>query len=407
VYADEVSPDVRARIARRRRLDDGAGPEVADFEEYTWLYHEAWGDPAIRWLLSTVPSAMIFDDHDVHDDWNTSESWAREMRAKPWWEERILGAYATYWLYQHLGNLSPAELARDPLLAEVRAAEGDAAAPVRAFARKAHEEIAGTRWSFRRDFGRTRLLVLDSRAGRILDEQARQMLSDREWDWVDEETTGDFDHVLIATSLPFLLSAGLHHLEAWNEAVCAGAWGSRAAAGGERLRQTLDLEHWPAFDGCFQRMSRVLREIGSGQRGPAPASIVLLSGDVHHAYLAEVGFPRGAGVTSAVVQAVCSPVRNPLDSRERRVLRAAMTKPAELIGRVLARAAGVPRPALRWRFPEAPTFDNQVATLLIEGREARVLVEKTRPEDWADPMLHVTLDRVIAGPADGRVASLR
>ncbi|MEA2341673.1 MAG: hypothetical protein QOG11_1750 [Solirubrobacteraceae bacterium] len=406
VYADEVSPDVRARIARRRRLDEGVGPEVADFEEYTWLYHESFGDPAIRWLLSTVPSAMIFDDHDVHDDWNTSAAWMRDIRAEPWWEERILGAYATYWIYQHLGNLSPAELAQDGLLAQVRVADGDAAPLVKAFARKAHEEVAGTRWSYRRDLGRTRLLVLDSRAGRVLDERQRQMLSDREWAWVTEEATGDFDHLLIATSLPVLLSSGLHHLEAWSEAVCGGAWGDRAALLAERLRQALDLEHWAAFGGCFEHMARLLREVGSGQRGPAPASIVILSGDVHHAYLAEAGFPRDAGVTSSVVQAVCSPVRNPLNSRERRALRSALSKPAELVGRVLARAAGVRKPSLGWRFPEDPTFDNQVATLLIAGREARLLVEKTRPEDWADPMLHVTLDRVIAGPADGRVARL-
>jgi hypothetical protein len=404
VYADEVSPDVRARIARRRGLDGGARAEVADFEEYTWLYHESFGDPAIRWLLSTVPSAMIFDDHDVHDDWNTSAAWVRDIRAESWWEERILGAYASYWIYQHLGNLSPAELAQDGLLARVRAADGDAAPLVRAFARKAHEEVAGTRWSYRRDFGRTRLLVLDSRAGRVLDEQQRQMLSDAEWAWVTEQTRGDFDHLLIATSLPVLLASGLHHLEAWSEAVCGGAWGAWAARLAERLRQGLDLEHWAAFGGCFETMSRLLREVGSGQRGAAPASIVLLSGDVHHAYLAEAGFPRSAGVTSAIVQAVCSPVRNPLDSRERRALRAALSKPAELVGRALARAAGVREPGFRWRFPEEPTFDNQVATLLIDGREARLLIEKTRPEDWADPMLHMTLDRVVAGPADGRAA---
>ncbi|MGW1633884.1 hypothetical protein, partial [Streptomyces anthocyanicus] len=29
----------------------------------------------VRWLLSTVPSCMIFDDHDVIDDWNTSAAW--------------------------------------------------------------------------------------------------------------------------------------------------------------------------------------------------------------------------------------------------------------------------------------------------------------------------------------------
>ncbi len=177
VYADQVSPETERLIEERRgsgeaSADDPPRGEVADFEEYTWLYREAWSDPATRWLLSTIPSAMIFDDHDVHDDWNTSWAWMREIRTVPWWHERILGAYMSYWIYQHLGNLSPAELAENALIAEVREAP-DAEEVLRAFAKHAEEEIAGTRWSYHRDFGRTRLLVLDSRAGRVLNGRVR------------------------------------------------------------------------------------------------------------------------------------------------------------------------------------------------------------------------------------------
>ena len=104
----------RRGTARHRRIHPvttrrGSAPldEVADFEEYTHLYRESWSNPDIRWLLSTVPSTMIFDDHEVHDDWNISDSWIEEMRAKPWWRERMTGAFMAYFLYQHLGNLSP------------------------------------------------------------------------------------------------------------------------------------------------------------------------------------------------------------------------------------------------------------------------------------------------------------
>src|SRR3712207_7070057 len=63
------------------------------------------------------------------------------------------------------------------------------------------------------------------------------------------------------------------------------------------------------------------------------SSIVTLSGDVHHAYLAEVAYPRGSGVRSAVWQAVCSPFRNPLDSKERRGVSAACSQAANAVGR--------------------------------------------------------------------------
>ena len=133
VYADLVPPETAAFIRGRRDVSEPPGEEVADFEEYTRLYRESWSDPDIRWLLSTVPTAMIFDDHDVRDDWNISESWVAEMRSLPWWEERITGAFMAYWLYQHIGNLSPPELAEDVLLRE--ACEDDEAGPACALLR--------------------------------------------------------------------------------------------------------------------------------------------------------------------------------------------------------------------------------------------------------------------------------
>jgi hypothetical protein len=397
VYADEVSPAIAGRIARRRDPEQGAGTEVADFEEYTWLYHEAWGDPALRFLLATLPSAMIFDDHDVHDDWNTSGTWEREMRAKDWWEERILGAYLSYWIYQHIGNLSPDELRDHELFQQVRGSTEDMAPVLRHWAREARDEVAGTRWSYTREFGATRLVVLDTRAGRMVaDDADRQMLSDEQWSWVSEQMTGDVDHLLIASTLPLLLSHGLHALEGWNEAVCAGAWGGLAARLGEKIRQGLDLEHWSAFRRSFDLLTDDLQAVGAGERGAPPASIIVLSGDVHHAYLAEAGFPRGAGVRSAVVQAVCSPIRNPLDHNERRMLRLALSYPAQLVAGTLARAAGVREPPVRWRFPEPPTFDNQIATLTLDGRSARLCIARTDPGEWRDPRLHTSLDRVIS-----------
>ena len=111
---------------------------------------------------------MIFDDHDVHDDWNTSRTWVQEMRAKGWWDERVVGGFMSYWLFQHLGNLSPEALEDDWVYRAVRDCEGDAAPILREFAFDADRDTAGSRWSYCRDIGRTRLIVMDSRAGRVL-----------------------------------------------------------------------------------------------------------------------------------------------------------------------------------------------------------------------------------------------
>jgi hypothetical protein len=397
IYADEVSRGARDFIRSRRDTSEPPGEEVADFEEYTRLYWDAWKDPTVRWLLSTVPSAMIFDDHDVHDDWNTSETWVRQMRSKPWWEERIVGAFMSYWVYQHLGNLSPNELEEDEIFGRVREA-ADATRVLREFAYRADREIAGTRWSFHRDFGNTRLIMMDSRAGRILDEGDRSMLDAEEWAWIEEKATGDFDHLLFGTSLPVLLSPGLHHLEAWNEAVCGGAWGRTAARLGESIRQALDLEHWSAFHESFTGLAKLLRSVGAGERSEdhPPASVLLLSGDVHHGYLAKVDL--GDDVRSAVYQSVASPLRNPLGVPERLALRAGWTNTGERIGKTLARLAGVEEPPVRWRLThEEPWFENHVSTLQLRDSAATLKVEKTRPEEEdVEPRLYTILEHRLA-----------
>ncbi|HZN90679.1 MAG TPA: alkaline phosphatase D family protein [Thermoleophilaceae bacterium] len=396
VYADEVSPATLAFVETRRDPDEGPGRRVLDYEEYTRLYRESWSEPTIRWLFSTVPTAMIFDDHDVHDDWNISAAWLEEMRRNEWWHEHVIGALMSYWVYQHLGNLSPAAQQEDPVLPRVRDSE-DGEKILRSYVEGADRESTSSRWSYCRDLGRTRVIVIDSRAGRVLEEGERDMVESAEWDWIVEQASGDYDHLLLATSLPLLLGPGMQELEAWSEAVAGGAWGERWSSVAERARRSVDLEHWGAFQRSFHKMVELQRAVGSGERGEAPATIVTLSGDVHHAYLFEIAYPRGSGVKSAVYQAVCSPYRNPLDGRERKFIRFGMSRPFHLVARRLARAAGVKDPGIRWRLTgDGPWFDNQVATLSIEGREMRMRLDKAVPVDENSARLECVLDRRLA-----------
>ncbi len=376
VYADEVSPETLAFMRKRRDMRDPPGEEVADFEEYTRLYREAWADPAIRWLFSTVSVSMVVDDHDVNDDWNISQAWVDDMCEQEWWPKRERAAIAAYWLYQFIANLSP-ELIRDSeLLGDVRAAD-DGWEVLCGFAANERGIREGARWSYCRDLGGVRLIVLDSRCGRILEEGERSMMNEDEWEWLEQHLHGDFDHLLIGTSDPLLLAPGLHHIERWGEAICAGAWGERWAEWGEKLRRELDFDHWAAFGASFVRLSKLLGRVGAGEFGTAPASITVLSGDVHHAYLSEVAYPRSAGVESSVWQAVCSPFRNALDDRERKVIAAGNSRFGELVGRALSRSAGVGSEPVRWRLCEGPFFDNQVATLFFDGRSGRIRLDRT------------------------------
>jgi hypothetical protein len=160
--------------------------------------------------------------------------------------------------------------------------------------------------------------------------------------------------------------------------MCDDAFGSVAARLSEKLRRAVDFDHWASFMASFQQLRDLLAEVATGRRGAAPASIVVLSGDVHHAYLCDVAFP-GSADRSPVYQAVCSPYRNPLDSRERAVVRAGFGRPLKALASGLAHLAGAPDPGIRWRLLEGPYFDNQVASLRLDGRSASIRLDKTAP----------------------------
>lgn len=372
VYVDDVPPETAAFIRSRRDVADPPGEQIADFEEYTKLYRESWSDPDIRWLLATVPSTMIFDDHEVSDDWNISQEWVEEMRSLPWWDERITGAFMAYWLYQHLGNLSPPELAEETLLQQVQRDE-DAGPRLCEFARKCDRESAASRWAYHRDFGRSRLLVIDSRAARVLSEGRRDMVDAGEWDWITEHARGSFDHLILVTTLPAFAPPGIHHLEAWNEAICDGCWGSTAARLGERLRRAVDLEHWAAFQRSFEQLVELLRNVSNGFGGEPPATITILSGDVHTSYLAEIDLGEEAG-SSRVFQVVCSPFRNPLRPFARRVVKATGSRRSAAVFSRLARACGVPAPTAKWKYVAPRTYENSIGELRLDGPGATATI---------------------------------
>ena len=378
VYADDV-PRATARAMADRRGSSPEATSVADFEDYTQLYHDSWTEPAVRWLLSTVPSAMIFDDHELVDDWDISAAWVEEKRATSGWEERLCGALMSYWIYQHIGNLAPDELEADDLYTGVTAGDGDATKRLRDFVREYDRDHAGSRWAYRRDLGEDRLIVVDSRATRVLGEGRRDMLDPAEWDWLEDNVAGA-RHLLIATSVPVVYALGIHHLQSWSERVAAGAWGGRMAALTERLRRVLSLSGWPAFFASFERLQALIGSVGSGRRGAAPTSITILSGDIHHGYVARLTWPREEGVRSPVHQVVTSPFRNPLMPHQRLAQRAAATRIAGWALGFLARLAGVTPTRLRWRRLEGVDFANQISIIELDERGLTLHSQAARPQ---------------------------
>jgi phosphodiesterase/alkaline phosphatase D-like protein len=383
VYADELTPEARQHITGRRvRRTRAQRPpeEVVSFGEYQQLYRHSWGDPEIRWIMSTVPTAMIFDDHDIRDDWNTSAAWRAEMNKKPWWRDRIRAGLASYWVYQHLGNLSPAELAADEDYQRLRGIDGDIWSALVELADRADAEVdanKGLRFSYRWDLGRSRFIMIDSRNGRILDSGERMMIGEREFGWLEAQAADgvdELDHLILGSSVPWLLPPVLSDLETVNE-IAADRGGLRGRLA-EMIRQTADFEHWAAFFKSFVRLTEMITRLATHPGGPT--TVTVLSGDVHHSYVARarLAASRAGSPTAAVHQLVCSPVHNKVPG---------YVKPAFSIGwshrlapmmRRWARRRGASELPVTWTDVCGPLFGNTIAVLQISGLGAEVVFEQ-------------------------------
>ncbi|MCV7424794.1 alkaline phosphatase family protein [Mycobacterium yunnanensis] len=393
VYADELTPEARRHLAGRRTNGRRPPDEVVSFTEYEGLYRHTWGDPEIRWILSTVPTAMIFDDHDIRDDWNTSGAWRREVNAKPWWRDRIRAGLASYWVYQHLGNLSPTELRDDEDYQKVLAAEGDVWPLLVDLADRADAEVdddKGLRFSYRWDMGRSRLVMVDSRNARILDSGDRKMLGNREFAWLEHQVTDrldDVDHLIVGSSLPWLLPPAIGDMQMVNER--AANRPGRRGKFAETVRQAADFEHWAAFVQSFLDLSRLIVDVAS-RDADAPATVSVISGDVHHSYVARADIPSAR---SNVHQLVCSPVHNYVPWFVKPVFKLGWSRRLGRVTRRWAQRNGCPALPFAWSDVDGPLFGNTLATLRTSGRDAEAVFEQPRDATSLDEVARVPLTR--------------
>ena len=211
----------------------------------------------------------------------------------------------------------------------------------------------------------------------------RKMIDDREWEWIDARRPATSTTCCWPTRCrsccrpaPTISRHGTRPSAPAPGAALRRARRTAAAGAGPRA-----LARVPGF---FHRMQAA----HGGRRGPArrpPGDGRTLGGDVHHAYLAEVGVRREAGARSAVYQAVCSPFRNALGRHERMVIRATKRRPVIRLLRALARSAGVPRPRHQLAPGAGPHLRQPVRHARDRGPPGHLRIEKILPGDWRRP----------------------
>jgi hypothetical protein len=254
LYADSVwsaGPALSewSRLSWRDRLDRPFTPEMAAEAEdfYVGHYLRLWRQAEIAALFATVPSVMMWDDHDIFDGWG---SHPEERHACPVYQGVYAVARQCFSLFQ---------MGMDP------------AAPVEACW---GAELGSFSQGYR--MGKVGLLVLDLRSERRLD----RVLSDRTWaelpGWLDRFAGAQ--HLLVMSSVP-LAFVNLHAVERIVNALPG------QAALEDDLR-----DQWRSYvhEAEWLRLLRLLGDVSVRRR----LRITILSGEVH---LGHAGIVRGPG----------------------------------------------------------------------------------------------------------------
>ncbi|WP_233440428.1 alkaline phosphatase family protein [Modicisalibacter coralii] len=226
--------------------------------------------PATARLLAQLPTLMIFDDHDVTDDWNLTAAWEETAYGHPF-SRRIIGnALLAYLLCQGWGN-APEQLAGpmtalEALLANV----DDAGLPAAEHDRVAGELLRFEGWGYTLASS-PRLVVLDTRTRRWRSERARHRPSGL-MDW---EALSEFQQELLDEASVIVVSA-------------APIFGVKLIEGIQRVFTwfgkplLVDAENWMAHRGAASVMLNIFRHRRT------PGNYVILSGDVHYSFVYEV-----------------------------------------------------------------------------------------------------------------------
>ena len=366
-------------IASRRDIDEPPGEELKDYEEYAHLYRLAWTDPLNRWLLSTLPSAMIFDDHDIRDDWNTSLAVAAgDERQRPGGTSGSSAGWRRTGSTSTSGNLSPEELAdgRD-LAADRRRTAAGRGGRARPDATRSTRSPSGPTRT-RRPTGGAMPATSASpgwswwtpgRRG-CSSPSRRSMLDDDEMAWLDEPAArrrGPPVHRHLA-AVPAAARAARPRGDQRGDGDRA-----RGAARGPRSARScaaaVDLEHWAAFQEGFATVARDGRrgrrgQARAGRRGPSRSSPATCTTPTSPRSTASELGPAPAG--SCRRSARRSATRCRAGCGSRRSLLARGPEPPAAVPRRPQHEGARPLPTTG-RVTEGPWFDNNLATLEVRG----------------------------------------
>ena len=240
----------------------------------------------VQRALAHIPVYMIFDDHDITDDWNLTAGWEQAIYNNPFAKRIVGNALLGYWLCQGWGNRAETftELYQDK--DRYFSANGITH----------HNELidrllAWNQWHYHINT-HPKIVVLDTRTQRWRSESSLNKPSGL-MDW---EALCEMQQELIGQPSVILVSAapifGVKLIETIQKIF---TWFGKAL--------TVDAENWMAHKGTASVILNIFRH------HKTPPHFVILSGDVHYSFVYDITL-RFKRNSPRITQVTCSGIKN-------------------------------------------------------------------------------------------------
>ncbi|MGF1719213.1 alkaline phosphatase family protein [Vibrio kyushuensis] len=235
-------------------------------DEYPVIEEFVSGLSKVRRLMAHIPTYMIFDDHDVTDDWNLTRGWEQAAYQHPF-SNRIIGnALIGYWLFQGWGN-SPKTFKNAFINSVKTALVGNDSNKQDELIDKLYKF---EQWHYTIETA-PKMLVLDTRTRRWRSESKMNKPSGlMDWEALSElqQSLLNEPAVIIVSPAPIF---GVKFIETLQKAMTG-------------LGQPLliDAENWMAHPGSANTLLSIFTH------SKTPTNFVILSGDVHYSFAYDI-----------------------------------------------------------------------------------------------------------------------
>ncbi|MGM8216412.1 hypothetical protein ACLIA0_12650 [Bacillaceae bacterium W0354] len=282
-------------------------------EQLEWMISFQQSLYRVQRLLANIPTYMIFDDHDITDDWNVSYEWVNRVKGSKLGKHIVANGLTAYWAFQGWGN--------DPSnfdLSFINSIENHVTSFTLTNDTESYKDWIEEMWNYNKWYfiapTTPKSLFLDTRTarqfdiepeplkiGNIINEKPRppQLISHDEWNRITEilfeSGWSNQDKLIIVSATPVyglgLIESFLHNYVYPLKLL------------GLDVNTTFDFEAWKYNDEGFYNF---LKQVSDWD----PEECIILSGDVHYSssVFSTVSFPNGEQLN--IKQFTSSPMKN-------------------------------------------------------------------------------------------------